>query len=79
MSLVFINIILDVEFTVPDADITTYFVNAINSEFDDRYSLIRISKNVDFSLINCNLNNQLVVNPLSTVKHPSGSFIKLDQ
>ena len=53
VSLIFQNIILDVEFSVPDADLSTYFVNQINNEFDDRYSLISISKKVDFSMINC--------------------------
>ena len=53
VSLIFQNIILDVEFSVPDADLPQYFVNQINNEFDDSYSLISISKKVDFSMINC--------------------------
>ena len=53
VTLVFRNIILDVNFTIEPKDLGQFFVDSINSEFDDKYSLIHISKRVDFSLINC--------------------------
>ena len=53
MKLIFEDIILDIDFKIEKAEYDNYFVSSINSEFEDKYSLIHISKNVDFSLINC--------------------------
>ena len=57
VTLIFRNIILDVEFSFKDDELATYFVGSINSEYEDTWKLIHIHKQVDFSLINCKIQN----------------------